>query len=924
MRRGYVLTGLLACVLVTPLLRAADFEPDPRSVQRYGPAYRFPQAGWVVLHIEGDPYERGCQHGRLMAPEIVAQLRCMAAVQSPKSPTDGWKHTRTLVNALFLRRYERELLLEMKGIADGASAAGARFENRPIDVTDIVAINSWPELETLPSALNATPTGLEGLRLPLDAPRPAPPPKPMHCSAFAATGPATADGKVVIGHITMFSLYPSLFYNVWIDVKPSKGHRVFMQSYPGGVQSGLDYYFNDVGLVVCETTIAQTTFDIEGMAVASRIRQALQYADTIDGAVNILQKNNNGLYTNEWILADVKTNEIAMFELGTHKSKLYRSSKKEWPGGMEAFYWGCNNTKDLQVRLETLASVEDRPGVAVFHPSDRDKKWLQLYDAYKGRIDASFGRLAFTTPPLAAYHSVDAKYTTTDLAKQLKTHALFGPPLGRTWKPTFEERQNFPEVQPMVSNPWTILHAAAPAASKITEQLADLHNPAKSDTSVGSAAPAAPSRVRRRERSPNTVPAWHGTLLADTDRNIWLATAFADYERIVALEDSLRKESSDGKLSARDREKIALALFAHRSNYELGARTRTEEPLSDIQSDDRHNDWYRVASGKGVLALHALRREIGHDRFVELMDRFGREHAGRKVDSGQLRNETEHLHCFWPHSWLGAHRQTGLPRLELRDAKVRRTPEGYEVAVEVCRDSWAIGDVEVTLETSKGELSRNVSLKTRSERITLTTKDRPLRVIVDKYGQTPRGNGGPFAVNTFFQELEDTVIVYGTQDETATNREAAEALQQALREAGPNITVPIKDDLTPDDIYLKSRHVILIGRPDSNRLVGRFQKDLPISFGLRSFQVDNKTYAHADSAVIVAAENPLNRRYSLVVIAGLDAASTWRTAPRLAAPMQTPGEVVVYPHSKSAHPMVLPAKDLVREIALPAAERASR
>ena len=118
-------------------------------MQRYGPAYRYPQAGWIVLHIEGEPYERGVQHGRLLAPEIAAHVRCFAAMQSSKAPADGWKQTRTLVNALFLRRYDKEYLEEMKGIADGASAAGARFDGRPIDLVDIVALNAWPEIETL-------------------------------------------------------------------------------------------------------------------------------------------------------------------------------------------------------------------------------------------------------------------------------------------------------------------------------------------------------------------------------------------------------------------------------------------------------------------------------------------------------------------------------------------------------------------------------------------------------------------------------------------------------------------------------------------------------------------------------------------------------------------------------------------------------
>ena len=97
-----------------------------------------------------------------------------------------------------------------------------------------------------------------------------------------------------------------------------------------------------------------------------------------------------------------------------------------------------------------------------FVPSERDKKWLKLYDAHKGKIDESFGKLAFTTPPLAAYSSLDAKYTTTDMTKKLQTWALFGPPLGKTLAPTFEQRSNHSEVRPLVSHPWTVLTATEP------------------------------------------------------------------------------------------------------------------------------------------------------------------------------------------------------------------------------------------------------------------------------------------------------------------------------------------------------------------------------------------------------------------------------------------------------------------------------
>src|SRR5262245_37408510 len=131
------LSLVVSAVLLLDLApaRAADppdFKPDPLSVKRHGAGYRYPQAGWIVLHIEGEPYERGFQHGQLLAAEIAGYLKCFAALQNSKAPTEGWKTTRTLVNALFVRKFEKEFLEEMKGIADGATAAGAKFDDRPI------------------------------------------------------------------------------------------------------------------------------------------------------------------------------------------------------------------------------------------------------------------------------------------------------------------------------------------------------------------------------------------------------------------------------------------------------------------------------------------------------------------------------------------------------------------------------------------------------------------------------------------------------------------------------------------------------------------------------------------------------------------------------------------------------------------------
>ena len=138
--------------------------PEAAAVRRHGAGYRYPQAGWTVLHVEGGPYDRGFQHGRLLAAEIAGHVRGLAAQASGKAPADAWKHHRTTAGALFLRRFDREYLDEMQGIADGASDAGAAFDGHPLDLLDVATANLWMELETLDGALDASPTGLEGVK----------------------------------------------------------------------------------------------------------------------------------------------------------------------------------------------------------------------------------------------------------------------------------------------------------------------------------------------------------------------------------------------------------------------------------------------------------------------------------------------------------------------------------------------------------------------------------------------------------------------------------------------------------------------------------------------------------------------------------------------------------------------------------------
>lgn len=546
--------------------------PAAEAVKTFGPAYRYPAAGWIYLHIEGKPYERGYQHGYLMAKEIPEYLTRCAIELAGKAEEQSWDAYRTSANALFLRGFDREILEEMRGIADGANAGGAKFLDRKLDLIDIVVANTTVELGELASAVQVTPTGLEDLHFELPDYPAKHNPAMDHCSAFAATGPATRDGKMVIGHVTWWPQTLSEQTNVMLDIRPDKGHRMLIQSYPGGIESGTDWYQNDAGIILTETTIDQTPFNIHGTPVAFRARMAIQYGGNIDEVVKLLATDNNGLYTNEWIIGDGKNNEIAMFELGTNHTKLWRSSKNEWFGDTPGFYWGDNNAKDLQLNLELNPDPHGQPAFIPYVPGIRDLAWTDLYTTFRGRIDEQFGFKAFDSAPLVATSTIDAKIATADMANHMLVWAEFGRPNESVAPPKDTNYGIFP-------GGYRLFDTARPAAVR---EGAAAQQPAP-DT----------EKAEPLTWKDKTGELWKGWVLPASQEDIWFVAGSAAYYRVL--------ESPD----------VNEAMNAQRIRYR-GLK---------LSPDDAANR-FQLEQTRGVLFLDSLRRQMGDDAFLKLMNRY--------------------------------------------------------------------------------------------------------------------------------------------------------------------------------------------------------------------------------------------------------------------------------------------------------------
>jgi hypothetical protein len=328
-------------------------------------AERHERAGWIYLHVEGGPRERGFQHGYLLAKEIAECLRVTRAHWRHDSSMEWpWliAHTKGFIEPAI----DAENRLELQGIAEGLNAAGV-----PITYSEVVTYNAQIELEAYwwPLAQKQLAGEIDVVSKPRES-----------CSSFIATGRMTKDGGIVLGHNTM-SDYVDATANVVIDIKPERGHRILMQTQPGFIHSGTDFFITDAGLVGSETTIGGFQhFTEKGVPEFIRMRRATQDAGDIDQWCAIMRKGNNGGYANAWLVGDVNTGEIARLEQGLKYTGFERTK--------DGYCIGSNIAEDLHIlRLETDTRDDDIRTSSVA----RRVRWKQLMKENAGKIDLELG-----------------------------------------------------------------------------------------------------------------------------------------------------------------------------------------------------------------------------------------------------------------------------------------------------------------------------------------------------------------------------------------------------------------------------------------------------------------------------------------------------------------------------------------------------
>ena len=337
--------------------------------------------GWKYMSIRGSPRERGYAHGYFVAKEF-KEIQKMLNFIIYEDFGETWdffiEASKNLYNDKLKEEF-REFYLEMEGIAAGINAGGTKTS-----LDEIIAWNNYFALtENWYSNREISGNGSkqhhgEGGASSSTSGSTRKKGQQERCSAFMVTGKDfTEDGKIVCAHNNFSNFVDGQYANCVIDIRCDKGNRILYQAFAGFIWSGTDFFVTSKGIIGTETTMGGFLPFENNLPISCRIRQAMQYGNSLDEYVEILLKGNSGDYANSWMFGNINTNEIMLLELGLKYHNVKRTKN--------GYFIGFNAPYDPRIR--NLESADTGFDDIRRHQGARRVRLDDLMQEHKGKIN---------------------------------------------------------------------------------------------------------------------------------------------------------------------------------------------------------------------------------------------------------------------------------------------------------------------------------------------------------------------------------------------------------------------------------------------------------------------------------------------------------------------------------------------------------
>jgi len=821
----------------------------PETVRWMDEGFRYDDRGWIFVHIEGKPYQRGYQYGYLVAEEMVEYMNKLAIEINEEKPENGWNNFRFVADGFMLRKYEKEFLTEMRGITDGANKAGIKIFDRELDLIDVVTMNSAIDIEWAQYGLTKTANPLSGQSF-LNAEDELDIPDRLHkCSSFLANKSSTVDGRIVFGQIFMWGGYTGPHWNVVCDVVPTTGHRLVYQTFPGGIHSGADFYINESGIMIGETTVSQTPFNPDGSTQSNRIRKAAQYASNIDEVVKILTTNNNGMYANDWLIADTKTDEIAVLLLGTYKHKLWRSSDNNFYGDTKDFYWCNNNNKDPEVRKEYIPNKDNAPHDLIFTPWNRDIAFNKFYQEQKGKMDAIAGVNVWNSAPINRPHACDGKVTTSEMAENLVFFANSGKVTLR--EKFIGENKRIPDLPGAV--PRLSLGYSTMSPIFITEKIKewkDEYFNAQEEIEKDT------SEAINENYSFNNRKLWFNTVYPESEAENWFISGTAAYWKIL---HSIPEDSSELLDYFQNEFANLNCRYLYTTNREGNLAAKDAQRIYTSYKN------YQVPRIKGTYLLHQLRLKLGNEMFSKVMNKVHNKYREKEISSIDFINIAEDVsgksleEFITP--WLN---RSDLPNPQI-ESTITEADNKWKINLQVNQKNPYHFFTTVQIECENEVIHKLIEVKDGQSDFEFELDNQPQKLVFNAMHDVPLPYDNYFTWSNYFDDFHSAMIVYGTKRQIEANHTLAKRFSTMLGDRYSEFMPPVRKDseITPDE--LKNHDIIVLGNIGDNSLLQAKAEELNLNVSKNSFDWLGKNYSRSDEGLYATFPNPFNKNKAMYV-----------------------------------------------------------
>jgi hypothetical protein len=337
--------------------------------------------GWIYVSVSGKPKERGYDYGKLIFKQMkqVKDILDFVVYNDYGIKWDFFVRASTKYFLPKIKEQFAEFYEEMVGFSEGCSKAGTKMT-----IEEVVAWNNYftltegwfanmPEEESVeiygPSdgkrVIKGSKEGGQGAG------------QQERCSAFIAVGDWTTDGKIVMAHNNFSNFIDGQLAKVVLDLNPTKGCRMLIQGFPGWIWSGTDFFVTSAGIMGTETTIGGFNKYENNIPISCRMRQAMQYGNSLDDYEKMLLEGNSGDYANSWLFGDTKTNEIMRIELGLKYHNTERTKNGQFIGFNAPYDPRIRNLECANTGFDDIRR----------HQGARRVRLADLMSEKKGKID---------------------------------------------------------------------------------------------------------------------------------------------------------------------------------------------------------------------------------------------------------------------------------------------------------------------------------------------------------------------------------------------------------------------------------------------------------------------------------------------------------------------------------------------------------